>query len=325
MTFLALDWDSSQSRHRLPASLRSTIAMHGRTCPAFPTNFRISASLLRGSTSACPTCRPFSPLKRQSADLYVLKVPLPCPSCVRHASAARVGAAIITSYSTECSRSWVDTHAAHCIDDRCCEPIGERGAPPKLMLRSPLPRAHQLRESWVAQLDEEHAIVYVPVGPGAAGVANMDGSGAAGDKLDRLACHNHRVGVQPHQDVILIGRCLGYRSPDAVEVHSTGRQSGLGRVCDHEGIIVRGGVCRVQRMRGLHLRPVEPIGCLIDECLARHESPVAILGQGSAGAASEGGNGAPQAGGYFVDRSHAHKQIERRGCKNTPCPMPEAA
>ena len=50
----------------------------------------------------------------------------------------------------------------------------------------------------MAQLDEEHAIVYVPVGPGAAGVANMDGSGAARDTLDRLARHNHRVGVQPH-------------------------------------------------------------------------------------------------------------------------------
>ena len=178
----------------------------------------------------------------------------------------------------------------------------------------------------MAQLDEEHAVVDVPVGPGAAGVANMDGRGPAGDKLDRLARHNHRVGVQPHQDVILIGRCLGYRSPDAVEVHSTGRQSGLGRVCDHEGIIVRGGVCRVQRMRGLHLRPVELIGCLVHERLARHESSVAFLGQGSAGAAREGGNGAPQAGGYFVDRSNAHEQIDQhRGCKNPPCPTPVAA
>ena len=129
----------------------------------------------------------------------------------------------------------------------------------------------------MAQLDEEHAIVDVPVGPGAARVANMDGSGAAGDKLDRLARHNHRVGVQPHQDVILIGRCLGYRSPDAVEVDSTGRQSGLGRVCGHESIVVRGGVCRVQRMRGLHLRPVELIGCLVHERLARHEPSVATF------------------------------------------------
>ena len=79
-------------------------------------------------------------------------------------------------------------------------------------------------------------------------------------------------------------------------------------------------------MRGLHLRPVEPIGRLVDECLERHESSqsVAILGQGSARAAREAGNGAPQAGGHFVDRSDAHEQ-RHRGCKNTPCPMPVAA